>query len=94
MEEGPMINFRGAKMIPEWPERIRAAQADTAMWRRGGFYQRIRYGSEPDDWGADHQPCGDCGVIKGEFHVPGCDIEACPRCRGQSISCRCSDDDL
>jgi hypothetical protein len=34
--------------------------------------------------------CGDCGVRPGGAHHPGCDIEMCPRCRQQRISCDCS----
>lgn len=33
--------------------------------------------------------CGDCGVLEGEFHEPGCDMEICPFCRGQLITCDC-----
>lgn len=33
--------------------------------------------------------CGDCGAEPGAFHVPGCDVERCPRCGDQSISCDC-----
>ena len=43
-------------------------------------------------------PCGDCGVLRGEFHVSGCDIEQCPVCRGQKLGCGCDldfeDDEL
>jgi len=35
--------------------------------------------------------CGDCGVAAGQYHHAGCDLEVCPRCRGQAISCECTD---
>ncbi len=33
--------------------------------------------------------CHDCLVVHGGKHHPGCDVEKCPRCRGQLISCGC-----
>ena len=33
--------------------------------------------------------CHNCGVETGKFHELGCDMEECPFCRGQLISCDC-----
>lgn len=37
--------------------------------------------------------CHDCGVKVGGYHHPGCDMERCPRCKGQLIGCRCGMDE-
>lgn len=33
--------------------------------------------------------CGDCGVEEGQLHEFGCDMERCPFCGNQLISCNC-----
>jgi hypothetical protein len=33
--------------------------------------------------------CRDCGAAPSEFHRPGCDVEQCPYCGFQFISCDC-----
>lgn len=41
-----------------------------------------------------HEPdgrCHDCGIKHGGWHHPGCDVERCPRCGGQIITCGCLD---
>jgi len=43
---------------------------------------------------ADAARCGDCDVIEGQVHEFGCDLESCPFCLGQLISCDCLYDKL
>ncbi|MFC1625974.1 SMI1/KNR4 family protein [Patescibacteria group bacterium] len=48
---------------------------------------RIKYGFEKEDWEADKYKCHDCGVTRGQVHIFGCDVESCPICKEQLISC-------
>lgn len=38
--------------------------------------------------------CHDCGAEEGQLHIPGCDMERCPKCGGQAISCDCTDEEF
>ncbi|PSH04307.1 MAG: hypothetical protein CXZ00_08085 [Acidobacteria bacterium] len=71
--------------IRTWPKR--SCAEDTARWKslRGEWPEIIS------------RPCHDCGVLQGELHLWGCDMEVCPRCGGQYIcctTCRTEEDDL
>ena len=38
-----------------------------------------------------NERCHDCYIVneKGNYHHFGCDMEKCPKCKGQLISCGC-----
>lgn len=74
-----------------WDQEIAAAQLQHSYRIAGRTLLRVPYGSENFDWHADRAPCHDCRVVKGQLHVPGCDVEECPMCRGQSITCGCDE---
>lgn len=63
----------------------------TCRWNTGVGYgdgtvlPPVAYQPEFSDPG--HR-CHDCGIAPGGHH-PGCDMERCPRCKGQLISCDC-----
>jgi hypothetical protein len=53
-------------------------------------YTPIRWGREKRyPFSVLSARCGDCAVRKGGVHHHGCDLEECPACRGQAISCGC-----
>jgi len=83
---GELVEFRGQEVASFWPEKLAGAQRLTHYVCR---VPRIRYGDESSDWKADEYPCHDCGALKGEFHVPSCDVEECPVCHGQALGCEC-----
>lgn len=83
------IFYRDVEMTEDWPENIRRAQSFGKYTIEGRAYPRVRYGRERMNWHAESQACHDCAVVKGELHVPGCDVEQCPACGRQAISCDC-----
>ncbi len=50
-------------------------------------------GKDVDPLPVTQERCHDCAVTKGGYHHPGCDVERCPSCGRQAISCDCADED-
>ncbi len=58
-----------------------------------GVFQPVPFGREKVR-GWKSARCGDCGVRRDGWHHRGCDMEECPRCAGQLISCGCDESEL
>ena len=59
---------------------------------KGKLYDPILFGNEDEDWvfgDRETATCGDCGCKVGEQHLKYCDIERCPCCELQLLSCDC-----
>jgi hypothetical protein len=62
----------------------------------GKKYQRIKFGDEVKYLQGDQYPgyyeiaCHDCDAVTGLYHAFGCDVEICPKCHKQLLSCCCT----
>jgi hypothetical protein len=63
-----------------------------AFHRDGRRFDMIPVGQE-SRWRRGGDRCGDCGAVRGGWHHPGCDLQRCPACRRQLISCGCTFDE-
>lgn len=63
------------------------------LFIRCRLYEPIRWGDERR-YGRVRvtKPCGDCGAPLRGVHHHGCDLEECPACRRQAITCGCQDE--
>ena len=87
------VVYNGAEMHKDNPKEILDAQRYPYMSNSRRKCRRIKYGDEPGciSFNPDFAdiPCHDCGVLKGQYHCDGCDVEECPKCHHQLLGCSC-----
>ncbi|MDC0760576.1 hypothetical protein POF51_07730 [Brevibacillus sp. AG] len=89
-----LVVYNNEEVHKSFPKEILEAQFIEDYLIGHEVYPRIRFGDEKyggAKFDHDFTRCNDCSVLIGQYHVPGCDIEQCPKCYGQSISCICDD---
>jgi predicted Zn-ribbon and HTH transcriptional regulator len=71
----------------EWEHTALKKNTDWTYEQYCIAYVRLKSGEQP-------AKCDACGTSKHHYHFLGCDMERCPKCKGQLISCECWGDDL
>lgn len=82
----------GRWCVPGWGKKLALAQTYVAFVAKDTTeYRRIPFGEEPwtIEFAADQTLCGDCAARRGQLHALSCDMEQCPRCHNQLLSCDC-----
>lgn len=88
------VVFQGNIVHRSWPSSLLAAQEIQVVWLNGRSHRRYRYGEEPMWALSEYGPqpvgaCHDCSCLPGQFHGSYCDMEQCPCCEEQFLSCDC-----
>lgn len=71
--------MRGAMSCSVGALHLDGKRVEMISWGAGGRHERGK--------------CHDCGVAPGGFHHLGCDLQRCPLCRRQMMTCGCRFDE-
>lgn len=71
----------------------RTCKENIGVTINGKHYDPIPYEPLPELKKIKGLRCHDCGIRPGGIHHQGCDMEQCPNCNGQLISCDCDIED-
>jgi hypothetical protein len=89
------VIYNGVEVVKDYPKEIIDAQRLIGYSDGHHEVYRIKYGDESGDmaqgvlaWAGE--PCPDCSIVVGQYHVDGCDLEECPKCHGQALGCPCT----
>ena len=72
-----------------WCEKDMLKVDDCAKNREVEFPDKTKLPASTYHFDEPSGRCHDCGAKHGNYHHPGCDVERCPKCSGQLISCGC-----
>lgn len=70
------------------PMNVDSCTLGKLIFPNGDEYPRIPFPQQ------EPLRCHGCNIAPGGFHHEECDVEECPRCHGQLISCGCLDEGI